>query len=154
LRIKRSPDTRRSLISRARDIAHRAGCQILLNCNMRAVCELQLDGVHLPASDLMKLQSRPLDARFWVAASCHDERELEHAAKIGADFAVLGSVFATPSHPSAPLGWKTFAAFCRNAPLPVYALGGVRSDDLHEARRHGAIGIAGIRMFWPKPGLD
>lgn len=149
LRIKQAPDTRRTLIKHALDIAHRTGSQVLLNSDVQTVHDLHLDGVHLPAADLMNLQSRPLDARFWIAASCHNERELEHAARIGADFVVLGSLFSTPSHPSAPIGWERFAALCHQSPLPVYALGGVRSDDLNEARRHGAIGIAGIRTFWP-----
>jgi predicted flavoprotein YhiN len=32
--------------------------------------------------------------------------------------------------------------------LPAYALGGVGPEDLGEARRHGAQGVAGIRAFW------
>jgi 8-oxo-dGTP diphosphatase len=148
LRIKHSIESRRELIIAARDIAHSVGAKLLLNSDVHVVRDLGLDGVHLPASDLLKLSARPLDRNHWVAASCHDEHELEHAAKIGVDFVVLGSIFPTPSHPSVPLGWKAFSNFCHRTALPVFALGGVRKDDLSEARSQGAVGIAGIRTFW------
>jgi len=33
--------------------------------------------------------------------------------------------------------------------MPVYALGGVRPDDLPQAQQAGAYGVAGIRAFYP-----
>jgi len=32
--------------------------------------------------------------------------------------------------------------------LPIYAIGGLDSSDIAEARRHGAQGIAAIRSLW------
>jgi 8-oxo-dGTP diphosphatase len=71
------------------------------------------------------------------------------AAQLGVDFAVLGPVQATPSHPDAlPLGWEGFAALARGASLPVFALGGMKPDDLETAWRCGAQGIAMVRGSW------
>ena len=129
-----------------------AGGTLLLNGHVALARELGLDGVHLSAADLMRLDERPLDARHWVAASCHDARELMHAAAIGVDFAVLAPVRLTSSHPDATnLGWQRFAELCASASLPVYALGGLRLDDLARARDAGGQGIAGISAFWPDP---
>jgi 8-oxo-dGTP diphosphatase len=70
-----------------------------------------------------------------------------HAA--GCDFAVLGPVQNTPTHPDAmPLGWQAFAAAVAGAELPVYALGGMTDGDLPAAIRLGAHGIAMIRNAW------
>lgn len=81
-----------------------------------------------------------------MGVSAHGHAEIVHARDLGADFAVLGPVLATASHPEqAPLGWPGFAAGIRDAGMPVYALGGQSPATLAEARLHGAHGIAGIR---------
>ena len=98
-------------------------------------------GVHLTSLALMAVQARP-DAAL-VGASCHDARELDQAAKLRVDYAVVGPVKATASHPgAAPLGWDGFAALVRDRPTPVYAIGGLTRADLAEAKRHGAHGVA------------
>jgi 8-oxo-dGTP diphosphatase len=151
LRSKRLPDAAlRTLAARARDLAVQAGACLLLNGHVDLVVDLALDGVHLPAAELMRCASRPLPKDRWVGASCHDENELAQASTIGVDFAVLGSVQPTPSHPdAAALGWERFAALRARAPFPVYALGGLRPTDLAAAKSAGAQGVAGISGFWP-----
>jgi 8-oxo-dGTP diphosphatase len=151
LRSKRLAADRLQAIAQAiYNRAREAGAELLLNGNIDLVRRLGLHGVHLPAADLMRLTERPLEADRWVAASCHNESELAHAAAIGVDFAVLGAVQPTASHAgTSPLGWQRFAELVAVAPLPVYALGGLRLDDLGPARRAGAQGIAGISAFWP-----
>src|SRR5690606_40259739 len=81
-----------------------------------------------------------------IAVSAHQPQDLEAARRIGADFAVLGHVFDTPSHPGVPgMGRDGFATLTDNAGLPVFAIGGQSAATLADARRHGAHGIAGIR---------
>lgn len=121
----------------------------LVNASPAQAAELNADGVHLTSQRLMKLSQRPLAPPQWVAASCHSAAQLHHAVQIGVDFAVLGPVFATSSHPGAlPLGWKRFRAFVEPIPIPVYALGGVGPIHLEPAWRCGAQGIAAIRALW------
>ena len=107
-------------------------------------------GVHLGAEQLLELEQRPLPADQLVAASCHDLAQLQAAQRLGCDFAVLGPVQATASHPGiAPLGWDAFEQLREQVSLPLYALGGMGPDDIPQARRHGAQGIAAIRGLWP-----
>ena len=141
----------RLLATRARDAARQVGATMLLNGHLELVRELDLDGIHLPAAELQRCTCRPLAANRWVGASCHDERELAHAAAIGVDYVSLGPLQPTPSHPSTTiLGWARFSALCASMPLPVYALGGLATSDLPRAIAAGAQGIAGISNFWPK----
>jgi 8-oxo-dGTP diphosphatase len=101
----------------------------------------QCEGLHLTAAALMATGTRP-DAAL-VGASCHDEREVAHAASLGLDYVVVGPVKPTASHPDArPLGWDRFAALVRDQPMPSYAIGGMTRSDLDEARRHSAHGVA------------
>ena len=76
--------------------------------------------------------------------------ELEHAVKIDADSCVLGPVRRGHGD-AAPLGWDSFAALASQTPIPVYALGGIKLEDLPAARRNGAQGIALISDVWGRP---
>lgn len=125
------------------------GAGLLLDRDAAMVERLGAAGLHLRASALQRGQ---LDRAFagLLAASCHTAEELQLAHTAGADFAVLGPVAATPSHPGAPvLGWNHFAELTATAKLPVYALGGLSVPATTTAWRHGAQGIAAIRAFWP-----
>ena len=127
----------------------RVGARLLLNADPMLVEAVGADGVHLDSRRLLALDARPLGDDLLVAASCHDERELAHAGRIGVDFAVLSPVLPTLSHPDAiTLGWDGFERLVERAAIPVYALGGLGGEAIAEARRHGGQGVAGIRAFW------
>lgn len=132
-------------------LARGYGAEVLLNADPAVVAEAGAAGVHLPARRLRMLARRPLPKGLWVAASCHDADELALAAQIDCDFAVLGPVLPTASHPGAPhLGWEAFHGLTESTALPVYALGGLAPADLEAAWRAGAQGIAAIRGLWPE----
>jgi len=123
-------------------LAHRHGARVLLNGGPAIG-----DGVHYTAAQLMSLRERPRG--ILGAASCHDAAELERAMALELDFAVLGPVRPTASHPSARvLGWDGFARLARGASIPVYAIGGVQRADLETAWRAGAHGLAMISGAW------
>jgi 8-oxo-dGTP diphosphatase len=135
--------------ARLRDLAHEHGAKVLLNGEADAARRLGLDGVHWTSARLAAATSRPDD--LIVGASCHGVAEIARAGALGCDFAVLGPVQATPSHPDArPLGWNGFACAIEGTRLPVYALGGLASTDLEAAIDRGAHGIAMRRGAWDK----
>ena len=112
------------------------------------------DGIHLTSHDLMAVRSSAqaltlrTDNSQWLAASCHNLEQLEHAQNIGVDFAVLAPVLATKTHPDAvALGWEQFTYLVNKVNLPVYALGGMSKSSLNKAQQNGAQGIAAIRAF-------
>lgn len=124
------------------------GITLLVNGPPERVRETGAGGVHLRSDELMQLSARPLEGAGWVSASCHDAAQLRQAARIGVDFAVLGPVLKTVTHPGTqPLGWAAFANMTETATLPVYALGGLNDSHLDLARQMGAQGIAAIRGF-------
>ncbi len=128
-------------------LANRYDAMVLINADMALEDNVRASGVHLPSATLMRTTARP-PVRL-CAASCHTPAELEHAAALGLDFVVLSQVLATASHPgSTGIGWRHFAELVADYSLPVYALGGMRLDDLPTARRHGAHGIASMTAVW------
>jgi 8-oxo-dGTP diphosphatase len=103
-------------------------------------------GVHLPARFADSVPDARQAGLEFIGVSCHDRQELCRAAALGADFAVLGPVRATSSHPQATgMGWAAFRDQVADVGLPVYAIGGLRDDDVGAAREAGGQGVAGIR---------
>ena len=136
-----------ALARRTVGLAHDHGARVLVNGSIEIAREAGADGVHLTAAQLMQAAARP--AFDLVGASCHDAAELARAAAIGADFTVLGPVLPTPSHRGVPgIGWERFAALLADYPLPVYALGGMRQENLETAWLAGAHGISMLRGAW------
>jgi 8-oxo-dGTP diphosphatase len=122
-----------------------------MNGDIALALQLGMDGVHLPAAAASVLTGRPLSRSLLFAVSCHSLSDIQNAARVDADFAVLGPVKHTSSHEDRrALGWDEFAAAVAEAPLPVFALGGLSSADLADAWRHRAQGIAGISAFWTR----
>jgi 8-oxo-dGTP diphosphatase len=122
--------------------AHRYGCKAMVKAPHPGA-----DGIHFTASELMNLNEKP--GGLLVAASCHTREELERAMQLELDFAVLGPVKETASHPhAAAIGWHGFEARVRGTTIPVYAIGGLTRADMEDAWRAGAHGVAMIRGAW------
>jgi len=138
----------RGLVIAAVASCRSAGVEVLVNGDIALASELGT-GVHLRAAQLTGLGKRPLDGGSIVAASCHDADDLHRAEGIGCDFAVLGPLRATPTHPDATgIGWEAFARMREQASLPIYAIGGMEVEDIPLARAHGGQGVAAIRGLW------
>lgn len=139
-----------ALASAAVQICREAEAEVLINGDIDLARKLNT-GVQLRASQLREVTARPLGGDVPVAASCHTAEDLRLAESLGCDFAVLGSLRSTATHPDAtsPLGWEGFASLRENVSLPIYAIGGMSPQDIAEARQHGAQGIAAIRALWP-----
>ncbi len=147
--------SRKALLDLAKSVctlAHAHGARVLVNADAELAFESGADGLHMTSQILMSLAERPRN--MLAAASCHDAAELAQAMRLELDFALLGPVQDTPTHPGAPvLGWDRFASLALGATLPVYAIGGLRPADLDSARSAGAHGIAMISGAWENASL-
>ncbi|MBY0271112.1 MAG: Nudix family hydrolase [Burkholderiales bacterium] len=127
--------------------AHACGARVLVNADIALAQRSGADGVHLTALQLRDFTQRP-DCAL-VGASCHSAEELRRAEVLGADFAVLGPVLPTPTHPDAlPLGWAGLRQLTMDTRIPVFALGGLRRGDREQALVSGAHGLAMVRGAW------
>lgn len=121
--------------------------RIFLNADPRLACELGADGVHLGRERLLAMAGH--DAGLPLSAAVHDMAAVEQANRLGVEFMLASPVAVTATHPhAAPLGWTGFATICEAAAAPVYALGGMRLDDIPMACAQGGQGIAAIRALW------
>lgn len=131
-------------VALARRTAHQAaqhGARVLLAGTALEAKQAGVAGVHSTAQGLSRAVARPAVPLWGV--SCHDARDLQQAVALGADFAVLAPVLPAASHPGMPaLGWDGLRRLAADAPLPVYAQGGLGREHIDEARRAGAVGVA------------
>jgi 8-oxo-dGTP diphosphatase len=147
-----SADAALSFFQWAMPLCKKKGALLFINSAVKGVENLNADGIHLTSQDLLALKKKPA-GYSWVAASCHNQLQLQHAELIGVDFVVLAPVLATKTHPQAKaLGWEQFIALTEMTNVPVFALGGLKKTDKVKvkAKKAGAQGIAGIAAFLDK----
>jgi thiamine-phosphate pyrophosphorylase len=96
------------------------------------------DRIHLAAADAF-----PTPRPVLAGRSCHDAAEVAAARAEDCDYVTVSPIRPTPSKPGygPPLGFPGLAAIIPGAP-PVYALGGVRPQDVPGCLAVGARGVA------------
>ena len=150
LQVREKHLTEAALVAFAQRVTKRAhiyGARVLLNAAPALAQAAAVDGLHLTAQSLTQTERRPTVA--WCGASCHTRQELAHAAQLQLDYALLGTVLPSASHPQAPtLGWDRVRECTHDYPLPIYVIGGMQPQHLETAWECGAHGIAMLRAAW------
>jgi thiamine-phosphate diphosphorylase len=131
-------------------LAVRPPGRLFVNDRLDVALAVPTAGVQLGHGSLPVSAARALNPLWWIGKSVHDLAEAEAARTEGADYLVVGPVFATASHPGrTPLGLEKLEAIAAAADgLPVIAIGGVTADRVRDVRSSGAYGMAAIRAFW------
>jgi 8-oxo-dGTP diphosphatase len=127
-------------------LADKRNALLLVNDDADIARRIEAAGLHLSSARLLACAARP---EFeWVGASCHNAEELAKAVALGLDYALLGPVLPTLTHPENPgMGWVEFERLQAGCAIPVFALGGMQPEMLAAAQQHGAHGIA-LRRGW------
>lgn len=141
------PD-RADLASALAALCRQRRLKLLIAGDARLGAAVGAAGVHLPEHVVAdrRVWSLPQARPDWlVTAAAHSPAAITRAAAAGIDAVLVSPVFPTASYPGAPtLGALRFTAWVRNAPLPVYALGGVTPDSARRLAGSGAVGLAAI----------
>jgi len=123
------------------------GARVLVNGRPDVAWIAGAHGVQLPEEGLPVAAVKRSFPRLLVGASRHSLEGARRAEAEGADFVLLGPVFATPGKEQHVLGLDALAEAARALRVPVHAIGGVSAQTAGLARAAGARGLAAIRPF-------
>lgn len=122
---------------------------LLINERVDVAAVAEASGVQLGEAALPVSAARDiLPPDSLIGRSVHSESGAKQAVADGADFLVVGTMFATGSHPGAePAGpglMRNVAARCN---LPLIGIGGITSENVAGVMEAGASGVAVIRSI-------
>jgi thiamine-phosphate pyrophosphorylase len=140
----------RALAQELLQICHAGGARLLINDRIDVALAVGADGVHLPADSFPVADARRLlGPDSLIGVSTHSLEEVLEAEREGADFAVFGPVFETPSKATQgpPQGLDRLGHVTASTSLPVFAIGGITAARVPAVRHAGAHGIAAIGAF-------
>lgn len=128
-------------------ICRRFAAPLLVNGRIDVVLATDADGVHLPSDSFRAAEARSLlGPEKIVGVSTHSPAEVASAAADGADYAIFGPIFATPSKESfgAPQGLERLRQAVAAAPMPLIAIGGITPERARDVYATGVAGVAAI----------
>jgi thiamine-phosphate pyrophosphorylase len=125
--------------------ADERGALLLVSDRIDVALAIDADGVQLPEQGFAPEQARALLGKHaLIGVSRHERTSLLEAAARGANYATLSPVHAVDGK-APPLGLDGFARAIAGASVPVYALGGIRAEDVGPLLARGARGVAVMR---------
>ena len=133
------------LAGRLRQLTRRFGAKLLINDRVDIAIAVDADGVHLPASSFSPADARRLLGEDKIIGlSAHSTQDAIRAEREGADFVTFSPIYYTPSKAGygTPQGLENLEEVCTKVNIPVYALGGIKGENVREVMGCGAKGVA------------
>ena len=135
------------LASALRPAAEEVGALLLVNDRVDVALAAGVDGVQLGGRSLPVAAVRALRSDLRIGASIHGVTDARGAE--GADFLVLGTIWASESHPGREgAGLGQVRSVVESVDVPVIAIGGVTPRRAAAALAAGASGVAVLRGVW------
>ena len=122
------------------EICRRENVPFFVHGRLSSARQIGCRNLHLPLQTLQQLGGKPADIDI-LSVSCHSREDVMQAEKQGADRIILGTIYETGCKPGlAGKGASFVREICRETPLPVYAIGGIKPSNLREVMEAGAAG--------------
>lgn len=135
------------LVRAVRDAVAGTPARIVVNGRVDVAVAARVQAVQLPENGLAVSAVKSKFPRLAVGASRHTAEGARQAEAEGADFVVLGPVFATPGKEGLVIGLAGLEQAVRAVRVPVYAIGGIEAGNARAAVEAGARGLALLRPF-------
>ncbi len=123
------------------------GARLIINDRLDVALLSDADGVHLGQDSFSPKDARKIiGGRRLIGVSTHSLEEAKRAEAEGADLITFGPVYYTASKApyGEPLGTGLLKEACGKVKIPVYAIGGIKKENVKEATASGVEGVAVI----------
>lgn len=113
-------------------LCREAGVPFLLNDHPELVGPSGADGVHVGQDDQSVAEARRLiGPGKLIGLSTHSPAQARAAFEQKPDYIGFGPLFSTPTKPDyTPIGTADIAEVHRDAPLPIFCIGGIKRENL------------------------
>ncbi|MCX8069345.1 MAG: thiamine phosphate synthase [Thermodesulfovibrionales bacterium] len=128
-----------------REITAEFGARLFINNRLDIALCVKADGIHLGHMSMpIKAIKSIVEDRLQIGMSTHSIKEAIESEFDGADFLTFGPVFATPSKMKygEPLGIQLLTEAVKKIKIPLFAIGGIKLDNLKDVKTTGAKNIA------------
>lgn len=142
------------LAEAVRKLTHDYGAALFINDRIDVAMAVGADGVQLGGTSLPVATARELIGPCGlIGVSTHSLQQARQAEQQGADFVLFGPVYFTPSKANygAPQGLSLLREVVEKISVPVYAIGGIKPENVSTAASTGIGGVALISAIISAP---
>ena len=132
------------LAGKVKEICDRYQVPFYCHTYREAAVKTEAAGLHLSLPVLRSTGGAEDLEKTAVGCSVHSVQEAEEAAALGADYLIAGHIYTTECKKDLPpRGVKFLKEVCQAVSLPVYAIGGIRLDQV-QIEKNLAAGARGV----------
>ena len=129
-------------------ICQKHGTQCILHSFSNVAIALGAEAVHMPLPLLQKMTPQEKSHFQIIGASCHSLEEAKEAQDLGCTYITAGHIFLTDCKKGLPgRGLPFLEEICKAVRIPVYAIGGISSQNIESVRKTGAEGACIMSGF-------
>ncbi len=135
---------------RIKEIAARYNVPVVIDDDIYAVMEADVDGVHIGQNDMDYVEARKLlgDNKI-IGMTAPSVALAKKAEELGADYIGAGAVFSTNTKKDTkPLELSTLKEICNSVSIPVVAIGGIDHSNVRELKGTNIDGVAVISALF------
>lgn len=128
----------------------------IINDDVALACEIDADGIHVGQDDMEAGNVRALvgDGKI-LGVSVRTREEAIEAERKGADYLGAGAVFHTGSKSDAvDITHEALREICASVKIPVVAIGGISTANIHELAGSGIAGVAVISAIFAASDIE
>jgi thiamine-phosphate diphosphorylase len=137
-----------------REALQGTGVPLVINDDVTAAVEAQVDGAHIGQGDISAAYARALLGPDKILGlSCETLQTVRDADPALVDYLGLGPVFgtATKTDHASPTGFAGLAQLVAVSSLPNVAIGGLKPDHINDVLASGADGMAVVSAICGQP---
>lgn len=129
-------------------ICQKHGTQCIFHSFSNVAIALGAEAVHMPLPLLQKMTPQEKSHFQIIGASCHSLEEAKEAQDLGCTYITAGHIFLTDCKKGLPgRGLPFLEEICKAVRIPVYAIGGISSQNIESVRKTGAAGACIMSGF-------
>lgn len=129
-------------------ICQKHGTQCILHSFSNVAIALGAVAVHMPLPLLQKMTPQEKSHFQIIGASCHSLEEAKEAQDLGCTYITAGHIFLTDCKKGLPgRGLPFLEEICKTVRIPVYAIGGISSQNMESVRKTRAAGACIMSGF-------